>query len=292
MLEQKIERLFEKHGFDHSEYNGCFDIIARKRGEIVLVKILSNIDSFQETQAENLKILSKNIGAFPCLVGTHTRSEMLENDIIYERFDISAFTPDTLESILDNNPPHVYRSKGGLFMEIEPSLLKNSRKSRRLTQHELAELVGVTKKSIYEHESRRMKAIRETVESLERLLKEDLSVPFNLKIEISNAGGKPRTSFEKSVGIELKRKGFKTDFVYQTPFNIIAKERVLILNDAEENERHIKRNIPDLSNFSRISDKPILLITKNRQEYDLPSISKKQLKELSASDLKRLAKKW
>ncbi len=291
MLNEKVERILEKHSFDYQAYHGCFDLAARKRSEMMLMKILSNVDSFQESQAKNLRIVSQSIGAFPCLVGTHTRSEMLENDIIYERFEVSTFTPGTLESILDDSPPSTYRSKGGLFVEIEPSLLRNSRRSRKLTQQELAESVGVTKKSIYEHEHRRMKAIKDTVESLERLLKEDLSVPFSLKLEMSNMETSPRNAFEKSVGSELKKKGFKTDFVYQTPFNIIAKENVLILNDADENERNIKRNIPNLAGFSRISDKPILIITKNRKEYELPSIEKKQLSEMTAKDLKKTARK-
>jgi putative transcriptional regulator len=292
MLIEKVEKILENRGFEHKRYRGCFDITARKRKEILLIKVLDNIDSLQESQARNLRVLSKNLGALACLVGTHTRYELLEDNIVYERFGVPAFTTETFENILDNESPHIYRAKGGLFTEIEPFSLRKARKKSGLTQEELGQKVGVTKKSIYEHESRKMKAIKEVVDTLEKILKADLSVPFNLKIEVSNIGSSPKTPFEKSVGAQLQKKGFKIDFVYQTPFNIIAKEDILILNEAEENERKIKRNLPNLVEFSKISEKPILLLTKDKQEYELPTISKNDLKELSAKDLKKIIKKW
>jgi len=292
MLIQKIGTMLEKRGFDHWAYSGCFDIIAKKRRDMMLLKVLDNIDSLQESQANNLRVLSRNLGAFACLVGTHTRYERLDDDVIYTRFDVPSFTPSALEHILDGNPPHVYRAKGGFFVEVEPSKMSKAREKKGLTQEELARRVGVTKKSIYEHEHRTMKAIKETVENIEKILKDDLTVPFNLKIEISNVSNNPKTGFEKSVGMDLKKIGFRVDYVYQTPFNIIAKEEILILNDAEENQRRIKRNIPNLLEFSKISDRPVLLITKEPREYDLPSLEKKELKELSAKDLKRIVRKW
>lgn len=295
MLMQKIEKILEKNDFEYCEFHGCFDIFAKKRRDMMLLKVLSNVDSFQFEQANNLKILSRNLNAFSCLIGTHTRYEALEENIIYERFDIPTFTVDTFENILDGNPPCVYRTRRGLFVEVDPSLLKKSREKNFLTQEELAKRVGVTKKFIYEHEHKKMKAMQKIIENIEKILNEKISVPFNLKINISNIEenlNEPRTSFEKSVGFDLKKIGFKIDFIYQTPFNIIAKEKMLIFSKAEENEKKIRRNLPNLIEFSNVSNKPVLLITKEKKEYDLPSLQKKELKELSTNDLERVVKKW
>ena len=74
MLLQSVAKILEHHGFDWCACHGCFDIAARKR-ELMFLKVLDNVDSFQEEQARNLAMLSERLGASVSLVGTHTRYE-------------------------------------------------------------------------------------------------------------------------------------------------------------------------------------------------------------------------
>ena len=108
-LETKVTHILEQYDYDYFNYSGCFDIIARKN-DILLLKVLNNIDSFQEEQARNLKILSNNLDASSFLVGAKTRRENLENNIIYERFNIPAVTATTLEHILQSKTPKISRT--------------------------------------------------------------------------------------------------------------------------------------------------------------------------------------
>ncbi|MBI3190989.1 hypothetical protein HYZ41_04785, partial [archaeon] len=80
LLLKQVENILEKGGFDYCEYSGCFDIAASRRFTLFL-KVLDNVDSFQETQANNLKIISDDLDATVGLVGTHTRREHLQNNI-------------------------------------------------------------------------------------------------------------------------------------------------------------------------------------------------------------------
>src|SRR3989339_1447307 len=144
MLDRKVESILETNGYDCCWWHGCFDVAARK-DEFMLLKVLDNIDSFQEEQARNLRILSEKLDASISVVGTHTRHEILDDNVIYERFSIPTFTPDTLESILHSNYPMNFRTKGGMFREIDPQALRSGREAMGLSQSELASSVGIMK---------------------------------------------------------------------------------------------------------------------------------------------------
>lgn len=290
MLFEQVTKILERHDFSWCECRGCFDIAARKH-DLVLVKVLDNIDSLQESQASNLMVLSDKLDANVSVIGTHTRYGQLDDNVVYDRFDVPAFTPNTLDFILNSRNPLVYRNKGGHFIEIDPNALRNARVKSGLTQQKLADAVGITKKSVYEHESRRMHAQHDTVKRIEKILDEDISIPFeNLPFE-NTVAAEPSAKFEKSIIYSMRKIGFSTSFISQSPFNIIAEEKVMIVSDAEKNPQRIERKAKQLEEFAGVSNKPLVVISETEPRTNLPSITVSQLRELSAKNLRKLAKK-
>ena len=52
-----VESMLGNNGYDYSEFTGCFDIAARRQlptENILLLKVLENVDSFMEDHANNL----------------------------------------------------------------------------------------------------------------------------------------------------------------------------------------------------------------------------------------------
>jgi putative transcriptional regulator len=293
MLIEKIKRILEKSGFQYFECSGCFDIIA-KRKNMMIIKVLANVDSFQMSQANNLKILAKSLNASACVIGLRTRREDLKDDIIYERFGIPTFTPDTLEGVVSNNVPLVYRSRGGLFAEIDPEKLRKRREEAGLTQSKLAAIVGVTKKNIYEHEKAVKGASYSIVEKIEQILG-DVSKTKGLDIDYDDVKNESKDTFQRTASKDLKNIGFTTNFVYQSPFNIIAErpdEEFVLFSDAEKSGSRIEKNLPHIKNFSRISKKSVLIITQEDREFDIPTIKESELRVMTSGELKKFVKKW
>lgn len=285
-----IENILEKNSFDYFRCQGCFDIITRKK-QTYLLKVLNNVDSFQEEQANNLKILANNIPATAIIIGTHTRRESLKDNVIYERFDIPAITPDTLERILANEMPLLQRNRGGYFVNVDANKLREGRKKKQITQAELAKMVGVTKKNIYEHEAKDMSMHYNVAVKIEKILG-NITTPANLDLGFWNLENIFRDKFEKDVSNDLSHLGFQTKVVYKTPFNIIAKEhKFMLISEADRNERIIERNIPYIEGFSKIAKKPALIVTKKQASFDLPSIEEKELRAITQKELKKLIKK-
>jgi putative transcriptional regulator len=290
LIFKRVEKILDNSGFNYCLYEGCFDIAA-SRDFTVFLKILTNVDSFQENQANNLKIISENMDAAIGLVGIHTRREELKDNIVYERFDVPTFTPNTLENILVNDiAPVICRFRGGLFAEINAEKLRKNRQAAGLTQSDLAEHVGVTKKSIYEHEHEDKKADLGVVKKIEKYIGSVVN-PQSLMKKYSFQRNEPHERFEAVVSKDLRGIGFGTDIIYQTPFNIVAKERkMLIMSRADDNSRKIKKAAPFISQISDITKVPAVAITKEEINIDIPSISEKELREMKMRDIKKFIK--
>lgn len=292
-LVENMERMFLEEGYATCRYRGCFDLAAKKK-MLLFLKILKNVDAFSAEQARNLKIISSSLDAKPLLVGAQTRTDKLERGIVYERFDVPTVSEDTLEDLVCNEIfPRVYRDKGGLYVEIDSCALKSARNKKGMTQEELAETVGINKKTVYEHENNSLRMLLSVAESLESVLKEKIITdiePFFSR----EAHGAPSPGFEKTVSFELKRLGFETEFVRQTPFNAISKQETLILSDVDSDKRKLKYRSIELKRFVSFIKKPALLITEKSENLDfgLPAVERSELREMdSGKELIKVARK-
>lgn len=294
-MEPEIAKILDEAGYEYCSYSGCFDILAKKESEeldMLLLKVLGNIDSFQFSHSMDLKTVSSYLDAFGFVIGKTTRKESLEDNIIYERFGVPAITPKTLGNILLRNERlFLCRFRGGLFSEIDPGKMRENRKRSSMSQTELAEKIGVTKKNVYEHEKKNMLSRHDTVMKVEKLIG-SVSAPISFRREFAltetKAGG-----FAGVVSSDLKKLGFETSAVDHAPFNIAAKnESLVVFSEAEEKQKRLEKKIPYITNFSRITEKPVIIVTKEETDLDAPYILEKELKDFrSANEFKKAIKK-
>ncbi|MFH0929570.1 MAG: helix-turn-helix domain-containing protein [Candidatus Aenigmatarchaeota archaeon] len=292
-VRQQVKMFLEKSDYVICEYRGCFDIAAQKN-VLLLLKILLNVDSFQQEQARNLKIISNNLDAHPMLIGVQTTREKLKHGIVYERYDLPTLSLKTFEDLICSSIyPRIYRDRGGLYVEIDSDVLKDSRKRKGLTQRELAEAVGINKKAIYEHEKKQLRMMLDIAEKLERILDNRIITKTEV-FKKYEEHGKPEGTLEKMVGNNLEKLGFKTDYVKQAPFDVFARERALVISNIEINKRKMIKNAADLRDFIKVVKKPAVMITDKTEEeeiHGIPVIDKAELESMEKKDLIKKAKK-
>jgi len=289
-LKQEVQGFLEKSDYVTCEYKGCFDIVAKKNA-LLLLKILLNIDSFQREQAKNLKIISNNLDAHPFLIGVQTNREKLKTGIVYERFETPTTSLKTFEDLIVNSIfPRIYRDKGGLYVEIDSAILREIRKKKGLTQKELAEVVGINKKVIYEHEKKQLRMLLEIAENIEKVLNQKIIKPIDI-FKKYEEHGHPKDFIERGVKRHLEKIGFETDFVKQAPLDVFAKEKALVLSDIEINRRKIIKHAASLKDFINVVKKPAVLITEKAKDEEISGITVIERKKLEEIDKKELIKK-
>ena len=126
---QEIERLLVSEGYKTSDIyeQGSFDIVARKNLLILLLKTFVNIDSVNEKNAHEMKQLANIFLASPIIVGAKSRNGLLEEGVIYERYDIPTIGLETLKNmILYKEYPEILADRGGYFVKVDGNVIKHN----------------------------------------------------------------------------------------------------------------------------------------------------------------------
>ena len=145
-------------GFDVSERftirPRSFDLIARKYGTLLVIKVVAHIDSVSEEVAFDLEVISRHLGGVPLIVGERARDAELERGAVYVRYGIYAISPSTLyDYFVEKIPPLVYASPGGLYVNINGDTLKELREKRNMSLGDMGHVLGVSRRTISKYES-------------------------------------------------------------------------------------------------------------------------------------------
>ena len=145
-------------GFDVSERFSIrprsFDLIARNNGTLLVIKVVSHIDSVSEEVAFDLEVISRHLGGVPLIVGERARDAELERGAVYVRYGIYAISPSTLyDYFVEMIPPLVYASPGGLYVNIDGEVLRDLREKRSMSLGDLGQVLGVSRRTISKYES-------------------------------------------------------------------------------------------------------------------------------------------
>ncbi|MCK5112459.1 MAG: transcriptional regulator, partial [Thermoplasmatales archaeon] len=111
-----------------------FDIVARRDDSLLIIKVLTNVDSLSEDVANELKTLSSLLKGCPLLIGEKNGSGILEDDVAYFRFGIQAITLNTLKNhLLEGMSIRVYAAPGGLYVHLDEEKLRKLRQEKSIS---------------------------------------------------------------------------------------------------------------------------------------------------------------
>ncbi|MEN6394879.1 MAG: transcriptional regulator [Methanoregula sp.] len=131
-----------------------FDLIARSNGILLVIKVVTHIDSVSEEAAFDLDVISQHLGGVPLIIGERAREAELERGAVYVRYGIYAISIATLyDYFVEKIPPLVYASPGGLYVNINGEALRELREKRSMSLGDLGQVLGVSRRTISKYES-------------------------------------------------------------------------------------------------------------------------------------------
>jgi putative transcriptional regulator len=131
-----------------------FDLIAGSREILLIIKVVSHIDSVSEETARDLDHISRYLKGSPLIIGERARDAELERGAVYLRYGIYAISVATLyDAFVEKVPPLVYASPGGLYVTMNGEALREEREKRNLSLGDLGTRLGVSRRTISKYES-------------------------------------------------------------------------------------------------------------------------------------------
>lgn len=285
-LINELTGFLTKKEFSVYKTKGCFDIVAKKKN-LLLIKSLMNVDALNKGQAMSLRSISYFLSAFPFVVSVKNNREFLHNSIVYSRFQLPVVTPKTFEdSIEEEKTFFVDSSKGKNTVEINTDLLESKRSEFDLSLRELAQIIGISKKALYEIENRRVSPSLYTVKKLENYLKIKLRKSSKLKSCVEPTYLQPKNSFQKKVSREFSRIGIDNSPIYSAPFEIVGKEKFSLITNLSDDENKIKKEVKNVKRVSRIFSTKALFVSKKQTSENVdgvPVFSESELIDIDSS---------
>jgi putative transcriptional regulator len=294
-LTDKIVNSLLKKDFEVLITEGCFNVAA-KNSSLMLIKSLINIDGFSEEHAQSLRSISYFLSANPLVVSIKNNRQFLDDQTIYSRFQLPVVTPQTFDNFLEEEKIEFFESSRGRHTsEVDILKIKNKRKEKGFSLRELAQLVGISKKAMYEIEKNRTKPSVETIDKLEEVLNIRIKVARKFETKLQATYIQPRTELQKNVSKEFSRIGIDNSSVDSAPFEIIGKESFSVITNTSSNPS-LRKELPVMKKFAKIVSSKALLVAKKSKEDSLeglPIFLEEELSELETpKDLdKRLKEK-
>ncbi|MFB6146344.1 MAG: transcriptional regulator [Halobacteriaceae archaeon] len=183
-LVENVTAMLQDAGFTVSDRCAVrpksFDLVARRDPDLILVKVLENIDAFDGPTGAEMRRLGSYLDATPLLIGLRSRDERLKPEVVYVRHGVPVLSPDTaMDLFIEGVKPLIYAAPGGLYVNIDGEVLRDEREERGWSLGRLATELGVSRRTVSKYEDG-MDASIEVAVQLEELFGDDLTGPVDV----------------------------------------------------------------------------------------------------------------
>ena len=283
-LLDKVSIFLLKKGFTLKNLTRtCFDILARRNEQILLIKALEDANSISRQYTEEMITVSSYINASPLIVAEKA-GRRLEDNIVYSRFDIYTLNFNTFLNCISNRFPFVRRSKAGLTASVVGKKLKEKREELGYSLNALSKRIGVTSRMIIKYENENSEVTINRAMKIYDLFGHNV---FN-EIDVFMNRNPPESKFETEVSRKYVELGFDATETKKTPFDIIArKDDELILTEVSD------KVDPQMESLSKLLEADNLVIFQKKKPKNMPSMTKKEFMDFDkANELVKFLKEF
>lgn len=241
-----------------------FDVVARRGSEVVLVKVLVNIDSFDGATASEMRLLAHYLDASSLLLGRKSSDHELEDGVLYLRHGVPAINLATAyDYFVEAVPPLVYMAPGGLYANLDGDMLAELRRRGDRSLGQIAKEVGVSRRSVSKYEDG-MDASLDVAIKLEQLFDEPLISPIDVLDHDDVEEGPGLGEADADVGEEeravfrlLGSAGFTVHPTRKAPFRALTHSRAdaddTVLTGTTRYSEDVVKRAKLMSSISRVA---------------------------------------
>jgi len=205
------------------------DLAVRLRdGRRILIKVATDIDDIPRSEIQELASLSSLLDIAPLIVAEEKSGEPLLEGVVYEKGSIRVISPETLENVISGREPvYIKVEKSSFILSIDGPAMRKRRTELNMSLGDLASMLGVSRRTVYEYEKGTMEPSLEKAEILIKVLGEDIARPIDIFAPPASMR-ETRTRFdtisERMIAENLKSRGYRVTHARRTVIDIAAKK--------------------------------------------------------------------
>ncbi len=283
----RVKEALARNGFhyqDFSDTNSCFDLIARKSENVLVLKVLSNIDALRPEHARDLKKMAIVFHGHSMIVGEKSKVFTLDEHVLYDRYHLPVLSLSGFDRSLQSKFPTQRAYKGQRVVELDAQRLKSERSARELTLKELSERAGVSMESLHRYETG-APALADVAQKLEKILHTRLVQHINVFESAPITVEEINQPVSPAVLEQLEAIGMKFSVFERAPLTAAAMEQDLLVTHVTH-AHHLKRKAGYLAQATAITHVPGVLISseeKATHAEGIPVVSESELSTFSTA---------
>lgn len=273
-LVKRSHELMEHYGFSYASLESVrasFDIIAERKGKLLILKIVKNIDSLTANEARCLSSIGNFFDADTFVVAIKRKALSMSRGISFSRHDLKCVDENTLEDFLNSMPIHSAEKFFKKRQRVDSEKLRKLRELSGLSLRKLSEMVSISKESINRYERYDSYITQENLNKLESFFVEKLSKD---DAEIKSETAKMGKGF-MNLGINVVIKD-------APPFSFLAKKDFRYEIGKNEDMRTLKKLAAVYNRISSVlTEDHQFIMTNKKQETSIDGVPIINAKELS-----------
>ncbi len=256
--------------------SSCFDFAARREELLTLVKVLVDIGNTSTKETMELRRISRFLSATPILIADKTRGRHLDDDTLYMRYGVGAVTPKTFGNMVFLKMyPLVEAGPGGYYVNLDGNVIRERRQELELSVGKLAELMAVSRRTIYGYEKEISKASVSAAYKLGWILGIPVARPTNPfqacplgRGFLAAAKRAIRNRLLNTVLRKLSHLDFRVTHTKRAPFDFIAQnpeEGLSIIGGVPgRREQNLDRRTEEIMSVGRVTNARMVFVTDGR----------------------------
>ncbi|MCI2414910.1 MAG: helix-turn-helix domain-containing protein [Candidatus Aramenus sp.] len=221
--------ILEKSNVDYSviyypeKSKKSIDIVAKDPSRKLVIKV--SMDKVSKEEIVELEKFAYLVNSFPVLVTDET-----EEDIAIQKDKVVGLSLEGFRKMIEREKIFVYRTRGGMFVKIRSEVMKRKREEMRFSMGDLAKMLGVSRKTIYDYENGECDV---SIEIAEKLV--DIFGPEIIGDMFEDMNNRSRIELENEENNQVSKiladEGFSIATLKLTAVDVVASrgdERVLI----------------------------------------------------------------
>ena len=204
------------------------DLLAASTTKNIFIKVVEDLKHIDNREASELRGLSTVLDAHPLIVAEKEEGVELDDMAAYEKHGLYAVNVGGLEAALENSI-YVVKRHGNFYMRIDSKKLREFRRVRGLSLGDLAELVGVSRKTVYEYERSNMDVSLSTAIRLLEVIGDEIFKPIPVldrqekSVKRSTKRMAADTVAERKIILQVEKRGGEAIHSRHSPIDIGVK---------------------------------------------------------------------
>ncbi|HEW63899.1 helix-turn-helix domain-containing protein [Fervidicoccus fontis] len=288
LLESTVKNII-KSGFEFVKIDRpdnfnerSIDILAWSKDEKkkkIHLKITLDTGFLSKEEIRDLIGITKSASSRPIIVSEYDKKIDIQDEVIYLKENVPTVNVTTLPKLLScSKDLYIFLKKGEFVVRISGEKMRERREKLGLSLGELANRLGVTRKSIYEYEKNTFDVRIDYADKLFDALGEEIVSPYNIfsdeVVEMVKMKKEeiPDNLFEEKIFNILNEKNMFFYHARKTFVDIIAKkgeEIFFIAIDHEHMPLTLEEKAEQLSKIKKLKDVEKMIVAKKEKAKEL-----------------------